>query len=304
MSDAASPAPAASRAAAFGALIFGACIIGFAPIFVRITETGPAAAGFWRLLLALPLLALLMLRDGQGVKTPPSRMVLLAGLFFAMDLCFWHYGVKYTSVANATVLTNLSPVVVTIAAWFLFRERPARIFILGLGIALVGAATMAVATKKGQAINAPLGDVLSLCTAVWYAFYFLAMRKARQGVGASRAMFWSTAASTPILLALAFIMGETILPGSGAGWLACLGLAVVHVAGQGSIAWALGRLPVSLAAVVVLVQPVVAAIAGWIMLHEPLTPVQMIGGAITLAGVVIAQRATVQRVPMPTTDTP
>lgn len=277
------------------ALVFGACAIGFAPIFVRMTETGPAAAGFWRLLLALPILAAFALRDGGGVKTLPTRPMLLAGLFFAMDLSFWHYGVKLTSVANATVLTNLSPVVVTTVAWFAFRERPGRIFLAGLALAIAGAWTMAAAADKGQAIAPMLGDLLSLATAVWYALYFVAMRQARQGAGASRAMFWSTLMSTPILLAVAFGMGEDIIPASGAGWLACVGLAVVHVAGQGSIAWALGRLPASIASVVVLAQPVVAAVAGWILFHESLTPLQMVGGALTLVGVVIAQRAPVYR---------
>ncbi|MBP7705396.1 MAG: DMT family transporter [Caulobacter sp.] len=298
MTDGEAPAPAAptgSRAAALAALVLGACAIGFAPIFVRMTETGPAAAGFWRLFLALPLLALLMMRDGKGVATPPGRMMLLAGVLFALDLSFWHYGVKLTSVANATVLTNLSPVVVTVAAWFLFRERPAKIFVAGLALALAGAATMAMAADHGQAINAPLGDALSLATAVWYALYFIAMRSARQGAGASRAMFWSTLVSAPILLAVAFAFGERIIPGSGAGWAACVGLAVVHVAGQGSIAWALGRLPASIASVVVLAQPVVAAVAGWILFSEALTPLQIAGGVLTLAGVVIAQRAKVQK---------
>lgn len=294
MSEAASPA-SGHRALPFVALVVGACAIGFAPIFVRLTETGPAAAGFWRLFLALPVLALMALRDGKGAATPPGRMMLLAGLFFALDLSFWHYGVKLTSVANATVLTNLSPVVVTTVAWFLFRERPARIFIAGLTVALVGAGIMAGGADATRAINAPLGDVLSLATALWYAFYFIAMRSARQGAGASRAMFWSTAVSTPILLAVALAFGEQIMPGSGAGWLACIGLAVVHIAGQGSIAWALGRLPASTASVVVLAQPVVAAVAGWILFAEILTPLQMLGGVLTLAGVVIAQRAPVQR---------
>ncbi len=284
-----------SRLPALAALVFGACAIGFAPIFVRLTETGPAAAGFWRLFLALPFLALMALRDGEGVKTPPSRMMLLAGLFFAADLSFWHYGVKFTSVANATVLTNLSPVIVTVCAWFLFRERPGKIFVGGLTLAIVGAAVMAFAADHGQAINAPLGDTLSLFTAVWYAFYFLAMRRARQGAGASRAMFWSTLVSTPILLLVALAFGEDIIPAGPGGWWACIGLAAVHVIGQGSIAWALGRLPASIASVVVLAQPVVAAVVGWILFREILTPIQIIGGFMTLAGVVIAQRAPVQR---------
>jgi drug/metabolite transporter (DMT)-like permease len=215
-----------------------------------------------------------------------------------MDLSFWHYGVKLTSVANATVLTNLSPVVVTAVAWFAFRERPGRIFLTGLAMALAGAWTMAAAADKGQAIAPLAGDLLSLATAVWYALYFLAMRQARQGAGASRAMFWSTLVSTPILLVVALGFAEDIMPASGAGWLACIGLAVVHVVGQGSIAWALGRLPASLASVVVLAQPVVAAVAGWILFHEALTPLQMLGGVLTLIGVVVAQRAPVVAAPV------
>lgn len=284
-----------TRTPAVAALVFGACAIGFAPIFVRLTETGPAAAGFWRLFLALPVLAAMALRDGGGARTLPSRAMLVAGLFFALDLSFWHYGVKLTSVANATVLTNLSPVVVTAVAWFAFRERPGRIFLAGLAAALAGAWTMAAGADRGQAVAPMLGDLLSVATAVWYAFYFIAMRQARQAAGASRAMFWSTAASTPVLLAVALAFGERIVPASGAGWLACAGLAVVHVAGQGSIAWALGRLPASIASVVVLTQPVVAAVAGWILFAEALTPLQMAGGLLTLFGVVVAQRAPVQR---------
>lgn len=285
-----------SRLPALVALVFGACAIGFAPILVRLTETGPAAAGFWRLFLALPFLALMAMRDPEGgVRKPPSRMMLLAGLFFAADLSFWHYGVKFTSVANATVLTNLSPVIVTVCAWFLFRERPGKIFVGGLTLAIVGAAVMAFTANHGQAINAPLGDALSLATAVWYAFYFLAMRKARQGAGASRAMFWSTLVSTPVLLLVALAFGEDIMPAGPNGWWACIGLAAVHVIGQGSIAWALGRLPASIASVVVLAQPVVAAVVGWMLFKEILTPIQIVGGFMTLAGVVIAQRAPVQR---------
>ena len=60
---------------------------------------------------------------------------------------------------------------------------------------------------------------------------------------------------------------------------------------QGSIAWALGRLPAATASVVVLVQPVVAAVLGWLLFAEALGPVQALGAAIALGGVVLAQTA-------------
>lgn len=284
------------RALPFIALVLGACAIGFVPNLVRLADTGPAAAGFWRMALSLPLLLPMMLRDGKGLTLRPSSASLLAGLFFAGDLAFWHYGIRYTSVANATVLANLSPVVVTAVAWFAFRERPGRIFLAGLAVALAGAWTMAAGARAGSS-GALLGDLLSLTTAVWYALYFIAMRRARQGEGASRAMFWSSMATAPVMLAVAVALGEPLIPASTLGWLACVGLAVAHVAGQGSIAWALGRLPASIASVVVLAQPVVAAIVAWFLFQEALTPLQMAGGVLTLIGVVIAQRAPVAAAP-------
>ena len=65
----------------------------------------------------------------------------------------------------------------------------------------------------------------------------------------------------------------------------------MHVAGQGSIAWALGRLPAATASVVVLVQPVVAAALGWVLFHELLGTWPAVGAAVALGGVVLAQWA-------------
>lgn len=278
-------------------LMIGAAAIGFAPIFVRLTETGPATAGMWRLVFAVPVLALMTFRP--GAPTLEGRMpwlwVGLAGLFFALDLGFWHYGVTYTSVTNATVLTNLTPVVVTLAAWIFFKERPRVIFVVGLSLALAGAVTMALVHQSGQGTNPPLGDLLSVITALWYGAYFLAIGQARRSANAARVMFWSSAVGAPLLLLAALALGEDLWPDSPAGWAACAGLGAVHVIGQGAIAWALGRLPMALASVVVFVQPVVAAGLGWLFFGEAIGVVQGLGAVVALVGVAIAQRAAVKR---------
>src|SRR5258706_11592425 len=94
------------RRLAMAALLFGALAIGAAPILVRLTETGPAAAGFWRLTFALPMLAAIGWRSEGMVLGKPSAAMAIAGGMFAFDLGCWHYGIPYTSVANATVLPN------------------------------------------------------------------------------------------------------------------------------------------------------------------------------------------------------
>ena len=278
-------------AKALAVLVAGAAIIGLAPILVRLADAGPAAIGFWRVTFAMPLLALIALRTDGGVGRP-SKFALLAGGAFACDLAFWHYSIHFTSVANATVLTNLTPVVVTAAAWIFLKQRPAKLFVAAVGLAVAGAWMMAVGRGEHAAgANPPLGDVLALTTAVWYALYFLAISAARRSVGATRVMFWSGVASAPLLLAAALALGEDIFPITNGGWAALVALGIMHVAGQGSIAWALGRLPAATASVVVLVQPVVAAILGWMLFAEALGPVQALGAAIALGGVVLAQAA-------------
>lgn len=283
------------RTAAIAALLVGACAIGFAPIFVRLTQTGPAAAGFWRLLLALPMMAPFAFRAGPTGETSklPSVAMLLAGLFFALDLAFWHYGIVMTSVANATVLANLTPIVVTAVGWVFFKERPARLFLVGLAMGITGAWTMAAshAGPVATGANPMLGDLLSVATCVWYAFYFLAVRRARSTRSTMSIMFWSSAVGAVGMAGVMLAFGEQIIPRSLAGWGACLGLAVVHVTGQGAIAWALGRLPAATASVVVLIQPVVAAGLGWVMFHEALGAWQGLGAVVVLGGVALAQWA-------------
>lgn len=288
MTDAAAEEPSQSSWLALAALLGGACIIGLAAILVRISDAGPAATGFWRLIFAMPLLALMTWRTAGSIGGPP-RMALWAGLFFALDLGFWHYGIQYTSVANATVLTNLTPVVVTAFAWIFLRQRPRALFLVAVAAAVGGASLMAYAKGGGALRNQPLGDALSVATAFWYALYFLTMAEGRRTEGASRMMFWAGVAGVPLLLGAALLLGEPLTPASATGWAACAGLGLMHVAGQGSIAWAMGRLPTSTASVVVLVQPVVAAWLGWLLFAEAIGPLQALGAAVTLGGVVLAQ---------------
>ena len=275
---------------ALAVLVVGAGIIGLSPILVRLTEAGPAAAGFWRLAFALPLLAMLTVRNA-GSLGRPSKMALLAGVFFALDLGFWHYAVHYTSVTNATVLSNLTPVVVTVFAWVFLKQRPKAMFLVAVAAAVGGAWLMAVEKAGGRLVNQPLGDVLSLFTALWYSLYFLTMAEGRKAETTSRLMFWLSVVGAPLLLITALLLREPILPTSGLGWGALAGLGLMHVSGQGSIAWAMGRLPTSTASVVVLIQPIVAAGLGWVLFAEAIGPLQALGAVVTLAGVVLAQWA-------------
>jgi drug/metabolite transporter (DMT)-like permease len=219
--------------------------------------------------------------------------MVLAGIFFALDLACWHYGIRYTSVANATVLPNLTPVLVTLASWLFFKERPRPLFVVGL-VAAVGGAVLMAETGPASPTSGPLphiGDALSVSTALWYGLYFMSVRAARLARSTLSVMLWSCLIGAPPLLLTAVVMREPLLPATSLGWAAVVGLGLAHVFGQGSIAWALGRLPASTASVTVLVQPVFAATLAYLLFSEVLTPWQTAGGMLALVGVVFAQQA-------------
>lgn len=301
------------RAVALGALVLGGAALGTAPIFVRLAQeagVGPSATAFWRLVLAVGPLALLAAADRSGPSPAqpktvrPWLMTALAGVFFAGDLVTWHAGIVRTTAANATLLPNMTPLVVTLAAWIAFKERPRAGFLSALAATLLGAALLSganlAAAAPGDAASRGLGDALSALTALWYAAYMLAVKAARAAWSARRVMALSTLVSAPIALAAALGFRDALLPAHAVGWLWLAGLAALpHLVGQGGLAFALGRLPAALSALVILIQPLVAALIAWALFGEALGPVQLMGGALVVAGIVLAQR-----VPKPPRDGP
>jgi drug/metabolite transporter (DMT)-like permease len=289
--------------AAFLCLLAGGCAIAFAPIFVRLSDTGPLASAFWRCALAVPLLWLWLWQTGDRLflrepaagqrKKSLSPALVLAGLFFAADLGVWHFSIIWTSVANSTLLANLAPIFVTLAGWLLWKQRFTRTFLVGMVVAIAG---MFVLVGPNFAIGGTrlLGDALGALTAVFYAGYMLAIKNARDAqASTARLMAWSTTISAIALLPVALIAPQPFLPAAASGWLVLLGLALVsQILGQGLIAYAFAHLPASLSSVSLLIQPVVAALAAWLIFAEPVGPSQFIGGAIVLAGIWLAKKGT------------
>lgn len=104
-------------------------------------------------------------------------------------------------------------------------------------------------------------------------------------------MFWSGVFSLPGLVAATVFTGESFLSESLTGWSMIICLAIVaQVLGQGLAAYAIANLPVSFTSVAFLGEPIVAAILGWLILSEVLSPLQIAGCIIILCGLWLVQR--------------
>jgi drug/metabolite transporter (DMT)-like permease len=302
---------------AFWVLLFGGTSIGFAPVLVRLADVGPVASAFWRMCLAAPMLwAALWLRNRwraqgqsrlQNAADAPAAVVTTgrghwpatvwwAGLFFAADLGTWHFSITRTTVANATLLANTAPLLVTIYTLLVLRQRPNARFLIALSLAMAGA--VALVSPKLQAHGGQLrGDALALLAACFYTAYMLTIKRARDQFDTLRLMALTTTITAVALLPAALLLSTALQqpfwPHDTRGWWVAFALATVtQCAGQGCIAYALAHLPVNVSTTGLLIQPVVAAAAAWWLFNEQLGVWQLLGAVVLMFGIFLAQRST------------
>ena len=272
--------------------------IACAPIFVRLSELGPTATAFWRLALALPVVWLWTEVGKRHEAAPPARLsgsrtvlgLALAGLCFAGDLALWHWSIGYTSVANSTLLVNLAPVFVALGGRFLFGERFAPEFLVGMAVAL-GGSVLLVGGDLGLGARQLFGDALAVLAAVFYAGYILSVSRLRSVLSTSAVMAYSGLAACATLLPVALLSGEDLIATTLFGWAMLAGIALVsQVGGQSLITYSLADLPAAFSSVALLAQPVAAGLLAWTFLGEGLGWLQALGGAVVLTGIVFARR--------------
>ena len=274
----------------FVALLVGNAALALGPWLVRLADTGPVAAGFWRMILPLPLFAWLAWRE-RGAGKPTGRMVLLllaAGAFFAADLASWHIGIERTRLGNATLFGNSGSIILMLWGLIALRRAPHRREWLALAAAFGGAAILMGRSLEISAATL-VGDLFCLLAGVFYVFYLLPAQAARATMGQWSVLALVCASSAPVLLIIALALGEPVLPG-GAGWVPVVGLALSsQVLGQGLLVYALKHFPPLIIGMALLTQPAIAAAVGWLAFDEVLGLPDIAGMALVSVALVLAR---------------
>lgn len=290
--------PVVTPASAFVALLVGNVALAFGGWFVRLADTGPVAAAFWRMAIALPFLVVLALASGARPRRMDRWMwVMLAagGVAFALDLGTWHLGILRTTLANATLFGNSATLIFPIYGFLIARAWPNRTQAVALGLAFAGAALLMGRSYQLDPRNLA-GDLLCVLAGLLYTLYFVLMARVRTTMAPLPALALSTMASVAPLLAFALILGERVMPGN---WTPLIGLAVVsQLIGQGCMIYALGKASPLVVGVALLVQPVVAGAIGWIDYGERLHGPDFIGVALVCLALVLVRRGDTAATPV------
>ena len=274
-------------------VILGALTLGVSSALLRETDIGPIATAFWRVAIAAPILALVILwqRDIGSFIVPRENIAPLvwAGFFFAGDLIFWHLALVNTSLGNATFLATMSSIwVPLIGICFLGTKLSGR-FVLGLCLAICGALLLA-REHLSFASAFWLGDFYGLITGFFFTGYLYAIAKCRSEQSTLTTMFYSSIGSALFLLPVALTMEYEFVPATVQGWVPLLLLGLVaHVFAQGLIASGLNKLSTHVAALVIMLEGASAMVVGALFYQESRNWLDLIAVLVVTLGIYSAQ---------------
>lgn len=276
------------------AAVAGASCIASSATLVRLADTAPATAATFRCLYALPILAVLMMREDRRYGGRPARdrwLAAGAGAFFAIDLVLWHHAIASVGAGIATVLGNLQVVFVGLIAWWLLHERPGARLLMAVPVVLGGVVLISGVVGSGAYGDDPvLGAVYGVGTSIAYAGFLLLLRRGSHDLRrAAGPLFDATLVGAVLSAAMGpWVGGIDLAPEWPAhGWLVVLAL-TSQVVGWLLIAVSLPRVPAVLTSVILLLQPVASVALAAAVLDERPSRLQLLGCVIVLAGVVAA----------------
>jgi drug/metabolite transporter (DMT)-like permease len=274
---------------AFPALLLGNVALSFGPWMVRLADVGPVAAGFWRVTIALPFLWVVSNGAGQRPHWPRRTLVtaiLIAAIFYVLDLAAWNAGIRLTKLGNATLFGNAGSFVFAAYGLWLAHRLPSPRQGAALVLALGGAALLMSSSYELSPKNFT-GDLLTLIGGLMYGGYLIFMERARTELQPLPLLFLATLFGIPMLLAISAGLGEQVWPHN---WTPLIIFALSsQVLGQGLLIYSIGTLPPLVVGLALLTQPAISAAVGWLAYGERLSLADALGALAIGAALVIVR---------------
>jgi drug/metabolite transporter (DMT)-like permease len=241
----------------------------------------------YRIWIGAVVVTLLFLATGGRFSRSLLRDSFLGGLTFTADLVLFFCAVQITSVANATIIGALQPVLVLVIAGPLFGERARVVEVLWGGVAIAGTAIVVLGGDGGGA-NSLRGDLLAIAALFAWTAYFVATKTARARLSAFEFLTGMAVWSAVLVVPLPLIVDGSLGTTDAAGWITIVYIAIVNgLLGHFLMAYAHGHVTLVTISLLTLAIPVFSAGAAALWIDEPLTLVQVAGMALVLGALAI-----------------
>ncbi len=269
-------------------------LFGTAAIFIRMLDSVDAMAiVFWRLLIAsaLLLLALSIMRRrfSMNLRWNNLKHFLILGGLLGLHFVLFVSAVRETTILNATVLVNTTPIFSLIIAVTIYRIKPHRIAVLGVVLSLIGTCTITVGGVQGGGAASLMGDVKATLAALAEGFYLNYGRERRKKLHILPTMLLIYLVATLSVVIAGSLVGADLTDGlSGNTILPILGLGVLPTALAHTLFFSsLSHLKSFETAAMALLEPVSATLLGIVLFAETPTVGIVLGAMVTLIGVFV-----------------
>jgi drug/metabolite transporter (DMT)-like permease len=282
-------------------LFIGAALISLSPVWVKLVSVSPTTSGFYRVLIGGLALAAYLIVSGRRLQLARRiwQILLLASLFFALDLWFWHRSINYVGPGLSTLLANFQVFIMAAAGVILLHQTPRPIQIVAIPLAFFGLALIVGLDWQGLPEDYRLGVIFGLLTAVSYAGYLLSLRRAREG-SAHRLPTREVAVISLVTAALlglsAVLEGESlaITTVDDAMWLVFYGI-LSHCIGWLFIASSLPHVSTTEAGLALLLQPTLSFVWDVLFFARPMSAIELLGAGIALLAIYLGSRPASQQ---------
>ena len=267
--------------------------------FVRRISVASAELALYRAILAALLISAYLLVNGQRIPLGRIRrelpLLLFSGMAMGFNWILLFEAYKYTTVSSATLSYYFAPVIVTAVCPFLFKEKLTRLQILCFAMSTLGIVMITGVSGASQGGTDLIGIGFGLGAAVLYATVILLNKFIKNVEGIHRTLLQFFAAIAVLIPYVALTGGVTLSGMDTAGWVCLLIVGLVHTGVTYCLYFtALRDLPGQKTAILSYIDPLVAVLISVLVLREPMTPAQAVGGALILGFTLLNELKTAQ----------
>jgi len=265
---------------------------GLSGVIAKDIDMTGIAIGAYRFAAYGLVVGVLMAARGSRLSLHALRKSFRGGVALGIDVALFFTAVKLTTVANATVIGSLQPIVVAVTAARMFGERVARRDILLGAVALGGVATIVLAAQDTEGWSLG-GDFLAAGALFAWSAYFIFAKKAKEDISSSEYTVGAALWCGLFNFGAGLVFGQDMGWPSSSSWVGLLVLAFgAGLLGHEMMNWSIQQIPLWISSALTLLIPVVSAAAAWIFLGESLLPIQVVAMGVVLlalAGIVARQ---------------
>lgn len=244
---------------------------------------------FWRILLGAAVYTAAVYVSGRRLSRAMLRVVAPAGVVISIEIAVFFVAIRETEVANATVISNLTPIVLLAIAARSFGERVTGLLVAVTAVSLVGVVLVVFGSTQHTSWS-PLGDSLSFVAMLLFAAYFVLAKRGRETVPILEFQACLWLAGAMVLFPVSVVDAGGVAWPSGTQWICLVALLAVPGTGHLLVNWSHNHVRLVITAMLTLAIPVMSTIGAVLFLDQAVNAVQVVGMVITLAALSLVVR--------------